>query len=443
MTRLLGAIGLIVLSAMPAGAAELTLSQAVAEALERNPRTRMVAAEQREALAARAEARSAWLPRVDVSEAVTTSNNPVFVFGSLLEQGRFGAANFDPQFLNSPPALRNYRLGLNVRYTLFDQLGRLESGRQSTNAVARSNAAADETIQAVRVDAIAKFYGLLVAEARREVAREAVRTSEADAAAIREKFRQGLLVESDALAAEVQLASFRQQEIEAEGGAAIARAALNATIGRSALANTTASGVLPRVSHAAIDLAPLLERGLARRGELTEAQLGNTNARLQMQIARGSLLPRIDTFASWGASGNSFGSRNGDRTIGAVVSLDLFDGAKFARVAQAAANADRARAAEDAARSKVELEIVAAYEHVRSAEQRVNVASTAVDQALAAARIVRDRYEQGLTTITEHLRAQTALLDARQNLLSARYDHVVGAAELARATGEMQDVASF
>ncbi|HEV2722386.1 MAG TPA: TolC family protein, partial [Thermoanaerobaculia bacterium] len=66
-----------------------------------------------------------------------------------------------------------------------------------------------------------------------------------------------------------------------------------------------------------------------------------------------------------------------------------------------------------------------------------------VEQADAAARIVRDRYEHGLTTITEQLRAENALVRARLGLLAARYDYVVGYAELLRATGDLNDITAF
>ncbi len=422
---------------------ELTLQQAISEALDRNPQVRITRAREQQAAAALDESRGMWLPRVDVTETLMSSNNPVFVFGSLLEQGRFGAQNFDPRFLNAPDTLRNYRLGLNVRFTLFDQFRRLETTRQASNTLVQSKAGTEEAKQAIRLEAMSRFYGLLLSQARQEVAAEAVQTAQSDAAAMREKFRQGLLVESDALAAEVQIASFRQQEIEAAGGVAIARAALNSTIGRDTTADTTVTGQLPERRFDEQPVAALLRRAMERRGEVAAAQLGSENARLQLQIARGSLLPRLDTFASWGASGPSFGNRNGDRTIGAVVSFDIFEGGKFARVAQAQSGIEQARAAEEAARSKVEMEIISAYQHVQSAGQRINVAEAAVAQAQAAARIVRDRYELGLTTITEHLRAQTALVGAKLNLLAARYDYVIGSADLARSTGGLNDVALF
>ena len=99
----------------------LTLSQAVDIALAKNPLTRVAAGGRQLADAQLSAARAGRWPLLQASEGVTTSNNPVFVFGSLLEQGRFGANNFLLSSLNNPDALTNFRAGLSVRVPLFDQ----------------------------------------------------------------------------------------------------------------------------------------------------------------------------------------------------------------------------------------------------------------------------------------------------------------------------------
>ena len=429
--------------ALPVAAQPLTLSAAVDEALSRNPNAVAASAGIDVARAQLREAQSGWLPRIDATEQLTRSNNPVFVFGSLLEQGRFGPQNFDVAFLNDPPPLQNARFNLNVRYAIFDQLRRLDAVRQARHGVDAAVSMNGEARQRIRFEVLSRFYGVAVAQQHVAVAREAVRSAEADAAAMRDRFQQGLLVESDLLATEVQLASFRQQLVVAEGDAAIAVAALNAVLHRPPAQPTEVAATLSDRTFEPLSLDEAIRGGLASRGEIRGAQAASAGAQLQLQTARGSLLPRVDAFASWGASGRTISDHNGDHTAGLVVSLDLFDGGKYARIAQAKAAAVAAKASEDSARDAISMEIVAAWYHARSASERVAVASQAVGQAESAARIVHDRYQQGLTTITENLRAQTALVAARLNLIAARYDALVAHADLLRATGGLHDVSPF
>ena len=63
----------------------LTLSQAVEIALAQNPLTRVTQGGRELADAQLAAARATRMPLLQASESVTTSNIPVFVFGSLLE----------------------------------------------------------------------------------------------------------------------------------------------------------------------------------------------------------------------------------------------------------------------------------------------------------------------------------------------------------------------
>lgn len=430
-------------SASPAQNPPLRLQDAVSAALERNPSMAGTRANRELALARWRETRAAWMPRVDATEIFMRSDNPVFVFGSLLEQGRFGAQHFDPAFLNDPEALNNFRLALNVRYTVFDQLRRLNAAKEARNAVEQADFGSTEARQRIRVDTVSRFYGLFLAIQKRAVASEAVAAAEASDGSMRARFEQGMLVESDLLAAEVQLASFRQQLIEAEGEEEIARAALATLIQRPLSESLSVEGTIPEGEFAEVSLSSAIGRALAERGELKTAQSATENAELRLKTSRGSFLPRLDTFASWGQSGSTLTGGDPDTAIGVIVGVDLFDAGRPARISASRAGLEAARAAEISTRDRITMEVVTAWHRTRGARERIGVAARSAEQAAAAARIVSDRYTNGLTIITEQLRSQTALVSARLALLAARFDYVAGYAELQRATGGLNDVEDF
>ncbi len=454
-----GSALLLLALASTAAAESLTLRDAVGEALARHPAIAVADARRDVATAREAEARAGRFPRLDVVESVTRSNNPVFVFGSLLEQGEFAQRHFDPAFLNAPDALTNFRASITARYAAFDRFRTTTAVRQARNGMDRAGVELDETRQRVRSEVIARYYGVLVAQEKLAVSQEAVRFAEADAKAARDRFEQGLVVESDALSADVQLAGFRQRVIAAEGELAIARVALGRALGRPIAeeldverrglagwpGGPPAAGTRggEDAARPAAGTAALLERALAQRAPVRSAASNVTDTELRLKAERGSLLPRVDAFGTFGASGGTFGDRNSDHMAGVAVTFELFDRARPARIAAARAEIDAARAGEALARDAVTMEVVTAWHRLRTARESAVVAAQAVEQADAAARIVRDRYEQGLTTITEQLRAQTALVSSRFELLAARYESLVAQAELLRATGDLNDVDSF
>jgi outer membrane protein len=91
----------------------LTLRQAVAVALEKNPLRKAALADTRVALAGVGEARAGLLPRIGFSETATVGNDPVYVFGSRLRQQRFTTNDFALDRLNTPSPFGNFstRLG--------------------------------------------------------------------------------------------------------------------------------------------------------------------------------------------------------------------------------------------------------------------------------------------------------------------------------------------
>ncbi|HEY0593383.1 MAG TPA: TolC family protein [Thermoanaerobaculia bacterium] len=420
----------------------LSLREAVALALDESPQ--MAAAEARadQAAARVTQARSTWLPQIQLSETWTEGDNPVYVFGSLLEQGKFGPQHFDPVFLNDPPSFENYRTALSLRAPVFDQFRRISRIGQAHLGARGARAGLTGTRQQMIFETLRLYDGVALAEQQKRVAEETVRTAEADVAKIRDLAETGLVVQSDLLAGEVQLAEFQQRLIEAEGNVAIARAALAAALGLSAaepLELTSALGAPPADE---LPLADLIAGASQNRPDLVGSDVAQRAARLETRIARGSWLPRLDAFATFGASGASVGDQDGDALYGAVVTLDILQPGRQGRVAEARAGERAAEAEAERLRRNAEVEILSAHYRLTTARQSLDVAERNVARAEETFRIVRDRYAAGLTTITEQLRAQTALLGARLNLLAARSAARVGYAGVLLASGRLESIDS-
>lgn len=421
----------------------LTLDEAVTLALTENPRIRMASSGEAVAVARLRQAQSTWLPQIGVSETFTRGDNPVYVFGTLLEQGNFGPENFDPNFLNDPPELDNYRLSVNARLPIFDQLRRWSSISIAGAGVEQAKLQSEAARQMLRSYTIRAYYGVLIAEAREQVAADAVKAAEAGVQSIRSRFETGLVVQSDLLAAEVQLSNFREQLIAAQGDKAVAYRSLGNVVGVPSDTPLKITGDLSAPSFPDVPYAELLAAGMEKRPDVQIASLGRRQAALGARMAKGQFLPRVDTFANWGQSGESISDQNDDMVVGVSVSWNLLDPGRAYRVSEARAQELAAEAGIDQVRSDAELEILAAHNRFMTARQRLVVGESAAAQAAEAARIVRDRYDAGLTTITEVLRADTTAVAARLARLAANYEYTTGYAELLRATGQFESIAPF
>jgi outer membrane protein len=421
----------------------LSVSQAVEIALARNPLTRATAAGRALADARLSAARATRMPIFQASEFVTTSNNPVFVFGSLLEQGRFGPNNFLIDSLNNPAVLTNFRAGLSVRLPIFDQ--RQSKARIDVAKLGQQQADQQTELvaQQIRFEVLKSYYGVLLAQSRLVVADEAIQIGTADLKRIRDKYETGFVVRSDLLAAEVQVSEFRQQKIHAIGDLATAQAALNTALGLPVHSSHTITDQLSERLFIIETPDELNRLAIQNRPEYVRARLVVlVNAR-QLRGVRDEVLPRVDAFSSVGVSGRSPVTGSSDYAVGASVTINLFDSGRRAKINQANAAESTARAEQEHLANQISFEVVRAYHQFISARERLQVVAQTTTQASEVLRIVRDRYREGLTTITEVLRAELALVRARTDVLTARHDHYVAYANVLLATGRLKDVRPF
>ena len=422
---------------------QLTLTQAVEIALRTNPSMKVTAAGRQLADAQLQEARTGRWPSLQAAETFTSSNNPVFVFGTLLEQGRFGPENFAIDSLNHPNAINNFRSALTLRLPLFDQRQTETRTAQARIAQQEADQQTEMAAQQLRFAVIRTFYGLLLAQARLEVSDEAVKTAEADVKRARDIFESGLVVQSDLLAAEVQLSEFRQQQIQAKGDLITAMAALNTAMGLPVESGRQPMGQLVERSFPTESVETLSEQALQDRPDYQRAVLSARASEVRSRGARGEWLPRVDAFVTAGASGRYVAGGSGDYAAGASVTFNVFDAGRKARIDQSRAAESIANAEQEQLANQIRFEVMRAYQQYVSARERMAVVAQITAQATETLRMVQDRYHAGLTTITELLRAQTALVRARSDVLAARYDQYVGYANVLLAAGRLKDVGAF
>ncbi|MEY4168051.1 MAG: hypothetical protein RIR52_1875 [Acidobacteriota bacterium] len=423
--------------------AGLTLPLAVEVALRSHPLVRVAGAGREMARGEVAEARGRRWPTVQLSETVVNGNNPVFAFGSLLEQARFREGDLFLPRLNNPDGLTNFRFGVTVRAPLFDQFQSRTRVQQAGLRSGQADQRAEQIEQQIRFEVVRGYYGLILAQVRQQVAGETVRLAEADVRVSRDRVEAGTAVVSDQLAAEVQLAEMKQQLVEADGELVTARAALNTALGIAIETPQQVTGQLEARRFEVGAAVELIGEALRNRPDLRLAGLAVDAGEAGVKGARGEYLPRVDLFASFGASRHQWLSGSGDYTVGASVTFNLLDAGREGRLIQAQAVRGMAAAEREQLLNQVRFEVVRARQQLLVARERIEVAERMVVQATEAVRIVQDRYREGLTTMTEVLRAQSVLARARMMVLAGRYEHYIGYAQVLLVTGRLTDLRPF
>lgn len=429
-----------ILTAAPVWAQQsLSLREAVTLALGRNPGIAASNAAKKASDSRVPEARSGLLPHVSYSESWTRSDNPVFVFGSLLEQHQFGVNNFQLGPLNQPNFLNDFQSMLTADQTLYN-------GGRTSNAIRSAELNRDlesEEGRRVRMEVAARtvqaYYSSLMAKEQLSVTAQSMRSVQADLERAESIRDAGMSTDVDVLSIRVHLASVREQQIRREADVEVAGAALNDAIGLPLDTAHELTTALTETAMGTAQVGDLEKTAIADRPEAREANLSVSLAETEARAARSQLRPEVALHGAFEADRQRFVTRGGDNwTVALELRWNLFNGfGDKARIDQSKYAVEKRTAEQQQAASGIRLQVRRAAADLKAASQQIQVAEASVEEAEESVRITRNRYEAGLSRVTDLLQAETALLDARTERLGAIRDQRLAVAMVEFASGTL------
>jgi outer membrane protein TolC len=264
-----------------------------------------------------------------------------------------------------------------------------------------------------------------------ERAREAVR-AHVDLA--RAYVDEGMLVRSDLLRAEVELARVDDVLAQARGRSRVASANLAFRLGADQGAAWT---LAPPPQVVPVEPLEAYLTSAADRRDLEAARRLLRVGQLEEKVRRAAYYPRVGIVgrADW-VDDHVFGRNGSSTAVMAVASVNLSAGGSD-RAALAAARYEAKAGAEDVARFEegVGLEVRQAWEEAGTATQRQGTAARAVGAAREAARIVQERFRAGVVKMLDLLDADTALRETETRELVAHGEAVAAGLRLAVQSG--------
>ncbi len=430
---------LFVLASSACAQTPLSLRDAVRLALAGNPSIAAANESGRAADARLEQARGGRLPKLNYTESWARSDNPVFVFSSLLTQHQFGPENFAIGPLNRPDFLNNFQSLVTVNQPIYDA----GQTRHAIQAAQLGRQMTDQENRRVQMDLISgaarAYYGAILAADNLKAAEQAVRSAQADLSRAESVRTAGMSTDVDVLSIRVHMAAVDEQRIQRAAELDVARATLNDVLG---LPLDTPHDLTTPLTRATLPEAALnqIESGASQeRPEMRESRLNSLLAKNQVDSARGSFLPQVGLMGAFEADRQRFVTMGGANwTAGVSLHWNLFNGlSDKARVEEASAGLRRADADTRRADSAVRLEVRRAYASLRAAEQRIEVAKASVAEAEESLRITQNRYQAGMSNVTDLLRTETAVLESRTRYLAAVHDQRVAATMLELAAGRL------
>ncbi|MBI4659102.1 MAG: TolC family protein [Verrucomicrobia bacterium] len=434
MRSLAGWFVFVFVGALQLHAAEpWTLERAIGYAMTNSPDARIT---QKRIAAARAgleQANAALWPQLQLQSSYSRTDNPMFVFGSILNQRAFSPS----LSFNDVPDTDN----LNVRGVLTQPLyagGRISAGREAAKAHTDAAKATAEAVRnALAFEVARTFHMVLKTREFIRAAEAGVRSFENNLAIASNRVAAGTALKTDVLDMQVRLAQAREDFVRARNANALSERALRNVLGIED-GEFIVTDTAPLVTAPLDDLKSQTSNlKFAARPELGALRQAQRAAEARLRQAKSGYRPRVSAFSSldydYGWRTDSDGK---SYTAGVMAQWDLWDGKLTrGRVSEAQANLDALREEERKLRLAIAFEVEQARLRHKEATERLAVTEAAIAQAQESVDLTRSRFEQGLMISTQLIDAETALIAARVRRAQAEGDQRIAVAALRQALG--------
>lgn len=410
-----------------------TAQEAVQFALQHNPDARAALERIRAADADIRSAKAAFYPQLGLSTEYNRTNNPMYSFGNILNQGMF-PKDINAIDFNKPGTTDVLQTKATVQYRLYNgghDLAALDAADQRSQATLQDQAAIRSRLgfEVVRI-----FHTIAQGEDTVRARKAAVEAISASLAVAQARFQEGSLLREDLLNLEVQQAKAQEQLIQAQHGLSLAQQGFLHLLGITRGEARLDSGA------SQVQEIPA-ERDIRNRPELAGMAAIIKAQEAAVRQARAGSYPSADAFGSYqvdkgleleNGSGNSW-------TTGLRLNYTLFNGQ------QTAAATDRAKAQLAEAREqqrKMELAFNLECEQATLAlhqeAERLKVTLKMVESALESARLARLRFKEGVLLSSELINTENRLTDAHISHALAAASRKIAIADLRRAVGLAQ-----
>jgi outer membrane protein len=451
---------------------QLTVDEAVEQALDRN---RDLAEARLELDGARQRVREAWgsvFPRVDLTANYTRNLSVpmnflprVFIDPDAgpdeLIAVRFGADNVWGMTLRAEQPL--------FQASAFIGVG--AAGRYQSLQEEMVRGRAIEVATAVKL----AYYDVLLADESLQLNENAVARVTRTLGETRSMFEAGLASSYDVLRLEVELANVEPNLRRARNAAAAARRSLAVHVGADdldgvqvvgSLGQLAAAGAAPAVLASAAggaggavaappapapDVQEAVALAVANRSELRQLLLTQQLRTAELRAEQSEYLPRVALFGTYlvnaqqsGAPvffGRSEAERAYGRQVGVQVTMPLFAGfQRPARVAQKRATVRQTEVQYAHALDRVENQVRTLLEQVGETTDRAAARRLALEQAQRGYRIAAAQYREGISSALEVTDAELALRQSEFHYAEALYDALTARALLEAALGVVPQV---
>jgi len=410
------------------GIQPITLQQAIALAERNNPELQSNRLELSQRRAELAEQRADLLPDVSLRSSLSASEgtqqeitNPFT--GETTEQG------------NDVDVL--FGADIRIDYNIFTSGLREAQINAAEEALRIQELQLESQAEQLRLQVTLDYYDLQQADEQLRIRRDALNQALQNLRDAQALERAGVGTRFDVLQAEVDVANRQQELVRSLSDQQVARRQLAQRISVDQDINLAAADPVAVTGDWDLTLPESIVLAYDNRSELEQQLVQRELAASRRRAAISQYGPQVGAFAQYEVQDVLSEEDTGledDWTIGLQLNWRLFDGGEArAQARQQEIAAQIAEANFSEARDQIRFEVEQAYFNLRANQTNISTAQLNVERAQESLRLARLRFQAGVGTQSDVLRAQTELTQAEFNLVEAVLGYNQSLARLRRA----------
>ncbi len=371
--------------------------------------------------------------RVIISQPIIFTNGNFSVTGSVFGRDQFSALS---------GTTRDYfsNLAFRLRQPLFTfntQKANLERAEINLEKSKRNFTRSEADII---YNVTSGFYQLYQSMKNLEITEEKVKQTNASYETAMNKFRAGLIAEVEALQLEVDLASSKNELLDAKRRYDELKNNFKLLIGLPLIEDIEVSTELDFV-QVSIDMDAAVNYALKNRPEIINAEFDIRLSELALDETDARKRIRADFTGNYGINKTDtelsriFSEFAENRSVVFTLSVPIIDWGRNRREVEAAqANLQLNTLSYQNQQELIENEIISVVRRIQSIQARVEVLSKSVEVAERSYEISVERFDIGNITSFDLTQMQLRLTDAKINNLNALVDYKIALADLIRRT---------
>ncbi|MCF6224425.1 MAG: TolC family protein [Flavobacteriaceae bacterium] len=399
---------------------QISLDEVTLKAKENNTKLKITKQDYAIAKANYEQTRAVILPKINISNTSSFTNNPLNAFGFKLLQKSVTVPDFNPDVLNNPGQVENF----NTRIELLQPLINIDGWKKRKASNLQLQAANLQTERAgdyLDLEVIKTYMQLQLAYKSVTVIEKAKETALENKKISKNSLDQGLIQNADFLNVEIRVTEIENQLQYANSNIKNVSNYLSFLIGENndiIYQPNTALSLNVKNFNEATTLN-------TNRGDIQAIQFGVEAQEQMLKSSKLSFVPRANAFANyeWNDS-EVFGFNTNNYFLGLQLSWDVFGGYKnIGQIHFEKAQLEKANLNKDNYIAQSKLELNKTKRQLIDVRNNVTLSKLALDQSEEALRIKSNRYEQGLEKTTDLLFVETQFQQKELDYLQAVYNY--------------------